>query len=316
MKKLFITGGTGYIGTAVTDVALKQGFHVHVITRSEESAKQLREKGAEPVIGDLMATGEWMKKIKEADYVIHLASPPTWGKKVTTKVAEEFKKGHYRMTHKVMDALLDNPPAKVVFVAGTSYYGDAGNEDPKREDEPNTPVGWGPYIAPSVNSLASYSQKGIPIVKAFPGQVYGPGSWYEQLFLQPLKNKKPITGLKGHDPYFSPIHYKDCARALVHLLEHGEPSESYFLVDHEPTPVSTFRKKTIVESGMKGRYREVPTWLCQVLLGPVLTEYATAHTNFSNEKLLSTGFEFHYPTFKHGIEDVIQTWLEKQEIHV
>ena len=60
------------------------------------------------------------------------------------------------------------------------------------------------------------------------------------------------------------------------------------------------------------KVRRVPRFLCQLLVGPVLTEYATAHTNFSNKKLMQTGFNYRYPTYKDGLPNVVKQWLERK----
>ena len=59
------------------------------------------------------------------------------------------------------------------------------------------PMGWGPYLAPAIESLPGYVARGLPIVAAFPGWVYGPGSWFAQYVLEPLRAGKPVYGLRG-----------------------------------------------------------------------------------------------------------------------
>ncbi|TMV43141.1 NAD(P)-dependent oxidoreductase [Paenibacillus mesophilus] len=190
---IFITGGTGYIGNRTVNVALRQGHQVTVLTRSKEKAKELEGKGVRVVIGDLLTDGDWQNAFSEAEYVIHLAAPPTWGKKVTLKVARAYQEGHYQMTVCLLDNTNLQRLKKFVYVAGTSYFGDSGDKEPVTESYRSQPKGWGPYIAPSVDVLSTYVDKGVPIVTAFPGQVYGADSWFPQLFLEPLSQSKPVT---------------------------------------------------------------------------------------------------------------------------
>ncbi|WP_156158082.1 NAD-dependent epimerase/dehydratase family protein [Gordoniibacillus kamchatkensis] len=154
--------------------------------------------------------------------------------------------------------------------------------------------------------------KGIPIVTAFPGQVYGADSWFPQLFLEPLAKNKPVTGLKGHNPIFSPIHVDDCSRALLFLLDAGQPGEKYILVDDKPIRSGDITTLAAQALNVPDKKRYVPTWLCRMLLGPVLTEYATAHTNFSNEKLKKAGFTYLYPTIQAGIANVVEEWRKRE----
>ncbi|MBM7573438.1 NAD-dependent epimerase/dehydratase family protein [Aquibacillus albus] len=314
METLFITGGTGYIGSEVVETALEQGYHVQVLTRSSTKAKLLEEKGVEAIVGDLITDDHWQDTASKADYMIHVAAPPTWGKRVSKKVALAFQHGLYEMTERLLQCALENRQLKkLVYVAGTSYFGDTGSSTYASENFKPIPKGWGPYLAPAVDALEKYTSKGVPIVTAFPGGVYGPDSWCVQLFLKPLFEGKKITGLKGYKPYFSPIHLKDCARALVFLLQHGQASERYFLVDDQPM---TFGDEflQLIEKEMKvtAKTQYVPRWLCTIILGPVLTEYSTAHNHFSNRKLRDLGFDYLYPNASEGLPVVVESWLKQE----
>ena len=58
---------------------------------------------------------------------------------------------------------------------------------------------------------------GLPIVVGLPGWVYGPGSWFAQYILEPLNNGTDTAC--AAEPFTSPVHVDDCARALVHLIK-------------------------------------------------------------------------------------------------
>lgn len=311
MGKIFITGGTGYVGSRLIEEVIKEGKHAVVLTRSSEKAKQLQQRGIEAIVGDLLTDGEWQQAIQECESIIHLASPPTWGKKVTKKVAMNFAQGHYEMTVRLLDHVNPAVTHKIVYVAGTSFYGDTGTDFPKDSDYMSEPKGWGPYIANSVHVLGRYIQKGLPITIAFPAQIYGPDSWMPQLFIEPLSQNKTVYSLKGYEPYFSPIHVEDTARACLYLTEHGKIDESYILCDNEPMLSKEFMGLIERELRVTGKVRYIPRWLCRLILGPVLTEYATAHTYFTNQKLKEIGFQYRYPTAKDGVPSVVQEWVAK-----
>lgn len=314
MKPIFVTGGTGYIGSAVVRAALDAGRDVHALVRSDEAAARLREMGAHPVVGDISAVDTWREAANSVGRIVHAAAPPAWGRKVTKAVAEKYAEKHYRMTVTLMENLDPKRVEKLVFVAGTSYFGDTGDGPKVDEGYWSEPKGWGPYIAPSVDLLHGYwADRDLPVVTAFPGTVYGPASWLPQLFLEPLYQRKKLTGLKGYDPYLSPIHIEDCGRALVHLVDHGAPGEDYLLVDDRPLRVEAFVQLAADALGVPLRMRLYPRWLCQLYLGPVVTEYITAHSNFSNEKLKRTGFEFKYPTAYDGLPRVVREWRARRE---
>ena len=51
--RIFLTGGTGYIGAAVLDGFVKAGHRVDALGRNSEKAAQVQARGAQPILGDL-----------------------------------------------------------------------------------------------------------------------------------------------------------------------------------------------------------------------------------------------------------------------
>ncbi|SDG13247.1 SDR family oxidoreductase [Epilithonimonas hungarica] len=71
--KVFVTGASGFVGSAVVKELLANGHQVVGLARSEESAKSVREAGAEVLMGDLDSLDILQKGAREADGIIHTA---------------------------------------------------------------------------------------------------------------------------------------------------------------------------------------------------------------------------------------------------
>lgn len=69
--KIFVTGATGFVGSAVVDELLGAGHQVSGLTRSKESLAKLVAKGVEPISGDLSDSKSLHTGIETADAVIH-----------------------------------------------------------------------------------------------------------------------------------------------------------------------------------------------------------------------------------------------------
>jgi nucleoside-diphosphate-sugar epimerase len=74
---VFLTGGSGYLGTVLVEHLVGSGHTVHALARSDRSAARLTALGATPVPGDLNATGVLTDAAARADAVVHAAIDDT-----------------------------------------------------------------------------------------------------------------------------------------------------------------------------------------------------------------------------------------------
>ena len=71
--QVFLTGATGYIGSAVLDAMIKGGHRVTALARDPEKAERLLSKGATPIIGELGLPKTYVAAVQAADAVVHTA---------------------------------------------------------------------------------------------------------------------------------------------------------------------------------------------------------------------------------------------------
>lgn len=74
-ERIFITGGSGYVGSVITEFAIADGYEVYGLSRSESGDEKLKKLGAVPVRGDLTSVDVLRRESAAADVVIHLADP-------------------------------------------------------------------------------------------------------------------------------------------------------------------------------------------------------------------------------------------------
>jgi len=72
-SRVLVTGATGFVGGAVLDRLVADGRRVRALTRSGAGAARLRERGAEPVRGDILQPGTLSDAVSGCDVVYHLA---------------------------------------------------------------------------------------------------------------------------------------------------------------------------------------------------------------------------------------------------
>ena len=71
--QVFLTGATGYIGSAVLDAMIKGGHRVTALARDPEKADRLQARGATTIIGELGLPKTYVTAVKAADAVVHTA---------------------------------------------------------------------------------------------------------------------------------------------------------------------------------------------------------------------------------------------------
>ncbi|WP_335979401.1 SDR family oxidoreductase [Streptomyces sp. CA2R106] len=86
--RVFVTGATGWIGSAVVDELLGAGHEVAGLARSDASATALAAKGARAVRGDLDDLGGIRGAAAAADAVVHLANKHDFADQAGTNKAE------------------------------------------------------------------------------------------------------------------------------------------------------------------------------------------------------------------------------------
>ena len=210
----------------------------------------------------------------------------------------------YRWTGICSTSVASGTTRRIVYVADTSCYGETGPR-PITEDEPPRPSTWGRCLSPALDRLDGYVIAGLPIVTALPGWVYGNALWFRERVIEPVMAGRRVLQFGRTGPWVSPIHVQDCARALVHLAEHGEPGGRYFVVNNDPIRMQEF---AVVFARLAKRplsVWHVPVTATRLVVGPVLADYVRADAVFSNIRLRGIGFRFEYPTLRQGLEQVL-----------
>jgi len=210
------------------------------------------------------------------------------------------------MDANLLDAVANGTTRRVVYVADSSCYGITGPR-PITEDAPLRPGNSGRCLGPALDRLDGYLVAGLPVVTGLPGWVYGNGAWFRERILEPVLSRRRVLQFGAGRNWISPIHVHDCARALVHLAERGEPGSRYFLVNSDPIQVQEFAETfaRIAERPLK--VRRLPYAAAQILGRTAPADCIEGDMVFSNIRLRGTGFHFNYPTLEEGLQEIVGT---------
>jgi D-arabinose 1-dehydrogenase-like Zn-dependent alcohol dehydrogenase len=88
IMRVFVTGASGWIGSATVDELLSAGHSVLGLARSDASAAALEERGATVLRGDLDDLDALRKGATDAEGVVHLANKHDWANPAASNAAE------------------------------------------------------------------------------------------------------------------------------------------------------------------------------------------------------------------------------------
>lgn len=270
--KVFVTGGTGFIGGEVVRQLRARGDEVACLVRTPEKAAKLTELGCEPVAGDL-SDGEALRKGMEGcDGLVHAAAMYEVG--IPAKQHPAMYEANVHGSETVLEAARDAGVGKVVYV---STVGTFGNTHGKVVDES--------YENPGKDFTSYYEEtklegqrvaermmaEGLPCVIVQPGGVYGPGdtSQVADLLEEFFAGKLPL--LPFPELGICLTHVEDIAGGILLALDEAKPGETYVLSG----PATTMREaiETVARlSGRKAPKRALPTPLMKAMIpiGPLV----------------------------------------------
>jgi nucleoside-diphosphate-sugar epimerase len=297
----FVTDAGSLLGTELITVLVNAGHQVTGLAESAAAAQRVRRAGATAVIGNLQTSGQWQDEAS-TDWVFRLPPSPL-GARLTRRRIESIAAARVAADTRLFDAVASTAK-RVVYVGDASCYG-ATTERPITEDAPFGSPGRGRCLLPALDQVDGYTAAGWPIVTAFPGWVFGNGGWFRQYIVDAVMADRRVLQFGAHTAWVSPIHVRDCARALVHLAERGEAGSRYFLVNNDPIRRREFAEGFARLANRRLRVFRVPAAALRLALGTALGEDLARDAVYSNIRLRGIGFRFLYPTFDEGLHQIL-----------
>lgn len=323
--KVFVTGGTGFIGGEVARQLRARGEEVACLVRTPGKAAKLRELGCELVEGDLGDAGALRAGMAGCDALVHAAAMYEVG--IPAKQHPAMYEANVTGSERVLQAAREAKVGRIVYVSTVGTFGnthgkvvDESYEHPGREftsyyEETKLE---GQRIAQRM-----IDEEGLPCVIVQPGGVYGPGD--ESQVADLLKEFFAGRLFMLPFPQFGIClsHVEDIAGGILLGLDRGKLGETYVISG----PATTMREAidTIASvSGRKAPKRNMPTGVMKALtpIGPVVGKLIGQPPNLRELISSADGVTFWASYEKagrelgyspRGIEEGIRQTLEADE---
>ncbi len=297
-KKVLITGGTGLIGSKITELLLRQGIKVHCLSRSSQKGEQIsyyKWNVNNQTIDKAAFDG--------VDGIIHLAGAGIADKRWSAERKKEIMESRTRSTQLLYTTLseLDHTVNTFVGASAIGWYGETGDALVTEE----APPGRG-FMADVVKAWEAEVSKirslGIRLAIIRVGIVLSSQGGALPEMARPVKLFAGAA-LGSGKQYLSWVHEDDMARIFVHAYRQAAVEGVYNGV--APHPATNQEMTSQISNVLKRPLflPNVPEFALRALLGE-MADMVLIGTAASSKKIEATGFTFQYPELKHALSSL------------
>jgi len=227
--KAFVTGGTGFVGSAVIRRLLAAGHAVRALVRPGTNARMLDGLSIERVSGDLSDTSILQRAMTGCEWIFHVAALYAyWG-----YTWDEFYRSNVEGTRHILEAAARSGTQRIVHTSSIASLGIPGDGTPGTEETPVTIKDMlsdykrSKYLAEEV--VREFVSQGLPVVTVNPAAPVGVGDH------KPTQTGKMIVDfLNGKMPAYvdtglTIVDVEDVANGHLLAMEKGRVGERYIL---------------------------------------------------------------------------------------
>ena len=230
-RRIWISGATGFVGTAVARVLRMRGDEVIAPVRDRRRAEDLLDMGVTVIEDDLSDVDRMTETMKDVDAAIHSAGSYRVG--ITRQERGAMWDANIGTTTRFLDAAEAAEVPRILYVSTVGIFGNTKGQvadESYRRSIRDGFVSWYDETKFGAHEVVlQRTRTGAPIISVLPSQVYGPGdpsSVGEQLALAHA-GKLPYRALDSVGLGF--VHVDDLAAGIMAALDRGAVGRSYVL---------------------------------------------------------------------------------------
>jgi len=300
MATVLIGGGSGMIGTRLSQLLRERNYEVLHLSRRERPDSEY-----ETFQWDIAAGSIDAEAIDRADFIINLAGAGIADKPWTDRRKQLIIDSRVQTTRLFKNQLMqrDKKPEAFLSSAAIGIYGDKGNEVVDELSEP----GEG-FLTESCqaweNAVEEVRETGVRTVAFRIGIVLSTQGGA----LPKLKMSLPffIAPYFGDgQQWYSWIHIDDVCRCFIHGIENKALTGRYNAVAPNPATNKTLMRKLKEAADQPALLMPVPAFLLRLVLGE-MADTVLDSARVSSQKIQNTGFEFNFEELRPALEDLLE----------
>ena len=249
--RVFVTGVSGYLGSAIATRLVRSGYDVYGLTRNVDRTSDLSARGIHPVVGTLSKADTFLPALKNCDAAIHCAFDPS-------DVANQDRLA--------IDAIrigaLDGRVRQFIYTSHAWVHGDTGGRavDESAALNPLDLVRWRPAHEDFAIDLSEHD---VNVVVLRPATVYGNSRGIIGAMFSEAHDHGTVTCAGSGTQHWGLIHRDDVAEAYLRALERATGGERYLLGDGSEFTLRQIADAIATVTGAQARPREASEVLKQ-----------------------------------------------------
>jgi len=255
IMRIFLTGGTGYIGSAVLDALLRAGIEVRALVRTPDGADGLSARGAHPITGNLGDPASWQEAASGVDGWIHAAIEDSERRATVDRTAIE-----------TLLRAADGQPGVFIYTSGVWILGhQRAPVDERAAVNPPPIVAWRPEHERLVLAAGTGRLRTV-IVR--PGLVYGGArGMVAELFKDALNGLMRVVG--GGENRWPLVYERDLGDLYLRLATSTDAAGVYHANDEGDERVIDVVEAIAGAVPAKPDVRRMPLEEARAKIGPV-----------------------------------------------
>jgi len=259
VTSVFVTGGSGFIGGRLIERLKHDGHSVHALARSEASAARVRERGAEPVMGDLSDVSAMTNGATGCELAFHAAAHlGDWGTR------EEFEHDNVQGTENALRACTEAGVRRFVHV-GTEAALLAGEPlvqvDETAPLRPDSPALYSSTKARAEQLVLAANREGFETVVIRPRFVWGRGDTTLLPTMTEMVRSGRFAWIGGGRHLTATTHVDNTVEGLILGAERGQGGNAYFVTDGDPVVFREFVSELLRTEDVEPPTRSLPAAL-------------------------------------------------------
>jgi TIGR01777 family protein len=295
---ILVSGGTGFIGSALCKRLLRDGNAVTVLTRDRERADRHFESKVRAIEAMHELTPDCAPEI-----IANLAGKSLGSGRWTEALKKTFITSRVGTTKRLTNYIAGAEIKPRVLISGSAvgYYGDRGdavlieNDAPGNEYQADLCKAW-------ETAALEAEAHGVRVCLLRSGVVLGKGGGALSTLIPQFK-----LGLGGSvgsgRQWMSWIHINDLISIILHLISHETLIGAFNCTTPNPESNRDFAAKLAAQLRRPAVLR-VPQWVLRILVGEVAHLYVTGQKVIP-QKLLESGYQFKYPELSMALEEIL-----------